>query len=611
MIIIINNNKYDITEFVNEHPGGNHVFVDGKDMTEEFNSVGHSKHAIKMLEKYKLPEEKLPEEKLPEEKLPEEKLPEEIDDDDRKLKDVSIYDFIKYKFNKSNLSKLFTRHDYLNIHKILGTISLINMLYFLFDLYYSGRKGICTIRKFDFTFFILLIIQLLLSLSSLQFHIPPNMNYTTISISEEYRMQSILFVIRHFLIICVLRFIQNKYIKYIFIAIIFVANLYCIDLSKIFYKQTKNTTGLIGSMPLWYNCNNYTQRFITDYYSMSQISISYVLLTNISNIEINYLAIFIIQLSAFMGTLSRKHIINNFQWHFMFLLQYFIIYYLFFNNSQMVNTDNILTVIILWIFRTKINITKYFLWGSLIIYTFFTKLYSNNILLVLSLIVLYLVLNHYNMIFDKKRTINHNIIISNEQKHDIHFIDIKLKDKTNYKPGQYYNIYVNKEKKPYTPISIDNDNIIRFFIKNYKNNKISEKICSVKNKSFIHVDGPFGLNYYDKEKDVIMYKNNSVDYTNILMFYCGTGITPFYSMITNLTPETKYKYKLFGSLRTKKEKLFKLKHKIYYPDNKINIEKINKIITKYDPENTCLFICGTDSYQQLFSKISNYKIYKW
>jgi len=58
MIIIINNKKYDITEFINEHPGGNNVFVDGKDMTEEFNKVGHSKQAVKMLEKYLIKKKK-------------------------------------------------------------------------------------------------------------------------------------------------------------------------------------------------------------------------------------------------------------------------------------------------------------------------------------------------------------------------------------------------------------------------------------------------------------------------------------------------------------------------------------------------------------------------
>ena len=46
MIITINNKKYDVTEFLNEHPGGKDVFIDGADMTEKFNKVGHSKEAI-------------------------------------------------------------------------------------------------------------------------------------------------------------------------------------------------------------------------------------------------------------------------------------------------------------------------------------------------------------------------------------------------------------------------------------------------------------------------------------------------------------------------------------------------------------------------------------
>ena len=39
MIIIINNDKYDVTEFINEHPGGKDVFIDGADMTAEFNKI--------------------------------------------------------------------------------------------------------------------------------------------------------------------------------------------------------------------------------------------------------------------------------------------------------------------------------------------------------------------------------------------------------------------------------------------------------------------------------------------------------------------------------------------------------------------------------------------
>ena len=52
MIIYIENHKYDVTEFVNEHPGGAEVFNNGADLTKEFNEVGHSKDAIKLLKQY-------------------------------------------------------------------------------------------------------------------------------------------------------------------------------------------------------------------------------------------------------------------------------------------------------------------------------------------------------------------------------------------------------------------------------------------------------------------------------------------------------------------------------------------------------------------------------
>lgn len=223
-------------------------------------------------------------------------------------------------------------------------------------------------------------------------------------------------------------------------------------------------------------------------------------------------------------------------------------------------------------------------------------------------------MDNYNLIFDKKREINHNIVISNKNliNSDLHIINIKMKNNIEYKSGQYYNIYFDKEKRSYTPISFNKEtNSLQFYIKDYKNNKMSEKICSIQDNTFVHLEGPFGISYYDKEKDLIIYKNNPIKYENILMFYCGTGITPFYSMITNFVLNTRYKYKLFGSLHDKRDKYFKLKHKIYYSDNKINIKKINKILKLYNPKTTCLLICGNENYQNLFLNIPNYNIYKW
>ena len=68
MKIVINNSIYDISTFINEHPGGADVFhheskIEGAardndvmDYTEKFNEVGHSEYAINLLENYKLKE---------------------------------------------------------------------------------------------------------------------------------------------------------------------------------------------------------------------------------------------------------------------------------------------------------------------------------------------------------------------------------------------------------------------------------------------------------------------------------------------------------------------------------------------------------------------------
>lgn len=56
--IVINDNVYDVTEFLNDHPGGEEVLLEqaGKDATEEFEDVGHSSDAREIMQKYKVGE---------------------------------------------------------------------------------------------------------------------------------------------------------------------------------------------------------------------------------------------------------------------------------------------------------------------------------------------------------------------------------------------------------------------------------------------------------------------------------------------------------------------------------------------------------------------------
>ncbi|XP_022900436.1 cytochrome b5 [Onthophagus taurus] len=54
--LIIHNNVYDATPFLNEHPGGEEVLLEqaGKDASEAFEDVGHSSDARELMLKYKI-----------------------------------------------------------------------------------------------------------------------------------------------------------------------------------------------------------------------------------------------------------------------------------------------------------------------------------------------------------------------------------------------------------------------------------------------------------------------------------------------------------------------------------------------------------------------------
>jgi len=52
--IVIHDNVYDVTEFLEEHPGGEEVLLEqaGKDATENFEDVGHSTDARTLMKQY-------------------------------------------------------------------------------------------------------------------------------------------------------------------------------------------------------------------------------------------------------------------------------------------------------------------------------------------------------------------------------------------------------------------------------------------------------------------------------------------------------------------------------------------------------------------------------
>lgn len=55
-LIIIHDNVYDVSKFLEEHPGGEEVLLEqsGRDATEAFEDVGHSQDARELMKDYKI-----------------------------------------------------------------------------------------------------------------------------------------------------------------------------------------------------------------------------------------------------------------------------------------------------------------------------------------------------------------------------------------------------------------------------------------------------------------------------------------------------------------------------------------------------------------------------
>ena len=57
-LIILHDMVYDVSGFLNEHPGGEEILLDheGKDGSDDFDDVGHSKDAFDLMQKYRVGE---------------------------------------------------------------------------------------------------------------------------------------------------------------------------------------------------------------------------------------------------------------------------------------------------------------------------------------------------------------------------------------------------------------------------------------------------------------------------------------------------------------------------------------------------------------------------
>jgi len=302
-ILIINGKIYDVTDFLEQHPGGSEIIKQyhKKDATQDFIKVGHSNEAIKMLDKYQIG------------------ILKNYNDDSLEIKKMNPIEKLK--------QKLFTHEDKYYLHKFFAMIVLIHIFIIYghtikkaFKYHSTGDDKILGEEALGFNskiFF--LFCHSVLALSSLIFHVPDKETQEGPMINKMIRAHTINFSFRSILAMSVLLFIKDKYNeKFVRIFIVILA-LISADLIS-FYSHNKkevNQYTTINSMASFKFSKKY-QNNLKEFYGLSQF------LSTITTFYGNYYDIFsnliVIQLTAFLKTLRRKNIITTEKFHNIYTL---------------------------------------------------------------------------------------------------------------------------------------------------------------------------------------------------------------------------------------------------------------------------------------------------
>jgi ferredoxin-NADP reductase len=192
----------------------------------------------------------------------------------------------------------------------------------------------------------------------------------------------------------------------------------------------------------------------------------------------------------------------------------------------------------------------------------------------------------------------------------------------------YFNLYFDTAKRPYTPIEIDtaeDTDSLTFLVKRVNGGEVSPMVCDkyIENCT-IFVKGPFGRKYYDPSNHRFMCDGQQVTAKVIIMFSCGSGITPFYSMgsawIKNKNEnrqETDQELHYMSSYRTRDDAVLRVagtgvQEKLFISSENSKLAPmavidyftslVNPVTTRktiISPHDIAVFICGTRQYSQM------------
>jgi hypothetical protein len=200
-------------------------------------------------------------------------------------------------------TKLITKEDSMHFHKILGILCLGSFIYrwscfaIYREMFFQNTFGLAS-----------LLAHMLLSGSSLIFHIPRKRHQGKPMIYPEYRAHSIVFTIRN-LLSCILFWFEydQRWIRYI----LCLANMVVADTISSKYTETASQTTM-RNMPMDGIISEAAQQRNKFQQSKSQI---YATIMCIGSLDGSFMPVMAIQIAAFLMTLVRKNIISTLTWH--------------------------------------------------------------------------------------------------------------------------------------------------------------------------------------------------------------------------------------------------------------------------------------------------------
>ena len=545
MRIIIRGEEYDIDEFLKDHPGGSHVFKDGQDQTIEFDNAHHSPAALKMMERYRVSPARI-------NRAHESQTNRTVEHNigsSRGETDTSPQGPQKTPIEEDLITrvrnKLITNRDTLfgtrHLHKTFGILNAIFCILFIHNSFINGCTGKLTLSPFMVS--IMATTALIPGITAaLTFDVGKEISDNIVGINQMFIGHNLGFTCRSVLNLYACCYFGENSKESQLIGCIgailfgqladFVSERYNVSRNQTTVQNLVNCSSKIPGWVIFVVKNIYiiAQLYFTAWCCKPSISGQFV-------------GMYGLLFTAFLSTLNRSGLIDNTQWNLLYLLIYVI-------GGMTVSKrdagEQIKAAIVCFVLRILLRVKKIYVWAMYAMFVLLPNPLGGVVFVLISVLIGYLsigsddvdptiVSKMRNMLFDPVRVSTQNRVTDRTNIiGDKWLLGIKLATTDdNHKPGMYYNLYCDEQKRPYTPIR-SNNGVLEFYIKTYSHNRSMSKALIDRHSvgSQIQVRGPFGRKYF--KEGVIFVDETEIKTRNILFVSCGTGMTPFLAMSNHM-----------------------------------------------------------------------------